>query len=106
MARRSASIHVLVLSDPRFLIWFYAWARENASWGYDRIAGAMGNLGHHISCQTVGNILRRSGIAPAPKRSQNTTWADFIRSQWAVMAGMDFFTVEVLSWRGQTHPTE
>lgn len=75
-------------------------ARENPLWGYDRIAGALGNLGHEISDQTVGNILRRFGIAPAPKRSQNTTWSGFIRSHLAVMAGIDFFTVEVLTWRG------
>src|SRR5215469_16263578 len=29
-------------------------ARENRSWGYDRIAGALANLGHQISDQTVG----------------------------------------------------
>jgi len=75
-------------------------ARENRDWGYGRIAGAMANLGHPVSDQTVGNILRRFGIAPAPKRKQNTTWSDFIRSHMAVLAGMDFFTVEVLSWRG------
>jgi putative transposase len=57
-------------------------ARENTGWGYDRIAGTLHNLGHLISGQTVGNILRRFGIAPAPKRSQHTTWADFIRSIW------------------------
>ena len=34
-------------------------ARENRSWGYDRIAGALANLGHTISDQTVGNILKR-----------------------------------------------
>ena len=27
-------------------------------------------------------------------------WADFIRSHMAVLAGIDFFTVEVLTWRG------
>jgi hypothetical protein len=75
-------------------------ARENTSWGYDRIAGALKNLGHNISDQTVGNILRQLGIAPAPKRRQQTTWADFIRSHMAVLAGIDFFTVEVLTWRG------
>ena len=36
-------------------------ARENSSWGYDRIAGALANLGHEISDQTVGNVLRRHG---------------------------------------------
>jgi hypothetical protein len=34
-------------------------ARENTSWGYDRIVGALANLCHHLSDQTVGNILRR-----------------------------------------------
>lgn len=75
-------------------------ARENCGWGYDRIAGALQNLGHRVSDQTVGNVLRRFGIAPAPKRSQQTNWADFIRAHMAVLAGMDFFTVEVLTWRG------
>ena len=31
-------------------------ARSNAGWGYDRIVGALANLGHSISDQTVGNI--------------------------------------------------
>jgi putative transposase len=75
-------------------------ARENSDWGYDRIAGALDNLGYRVSDQTVGNILRRFGIAPAPKRRQQMSWADFIRSHMAVLAGIDFFTVEVLTWRG------
>src|SRR5215469_16403894 len=41
-------------------------ARQNSGWGYDRIAGALASLGHQISDQTVGNILRRHDIAPAP----------------------------------------
>jgi putative transposase len=49
-------------------------ARENSGWGYDCIVGALANLGHQISDQTVGNILRRHNVAPAPKRSQTTTW--------------------------------
>jgi hypothetical protein len=75
-------------------------AKENSAWGYDRIVGALTNLGHRVSDQTVGNVLRRHGIAPAPKRSQNTTWKEFIESHLAVLAGIDFFTVEVLTWRG------
>jgi putative transposase len=50
-------------------------ARENSGWGYDRIAGALDNLGHRVSDQTVGNVLRRFGIAPAPKRRQQMSWA-------------------------------
>lgn len=45
-------------------------------------------------------MLKRHGLAPAPKRSQTTTWKDFIESHMAVLAGIDFFTAEVLSWRG------
>ena len=74
--------------------------RENSGWGYDRIIGALANLGHQGSDQTVGNILRRHGIAPAPKRSEITTWRDFLAAHMNVRAGCDFFTVEVLTWRG------
>jgi len=49
-------------------------AQENKSWGYDRIAGALANLGHEVSDQTVGNILKRHGIPPAPERKATTTW--------------------------------
>jgi transposase InsO family protein len=75
-------------------------AQENSGWGYDRIVGALANLGHPVSDQTVGNVLRRHGMEPAPKRSQNTTWREFIEAHMAVLAGIDFFTVEVLTWRG------
>ena len=75
-------------------------ARENSGWGYDRIVGALANLGHQVSDQTVGNILRRHGIGPVRQRSKTTTWKDFIRRHMDVLAGTDFFTVEVLTWRG------
>src|SRR5688572_4648918 len=69
-------------------------ARENSGWGYDRIVGALANLGHMVSDQTVGNILRRHGIAPAPKRSQSTSWKQFIAAHMDVLAGTDFFTLK------------
>ena len=53
-----------------------------------------------ISDQTVGSVLRRHGIAPAPERKRTTTWAEFIRTHLVLLAGTDFFTVEVLTWRG------
>ena len=68
-------------------------ARENRGWGYDRIVGALANLGHIISDRTVGNILRRHHIAPAPQRSRTTCWKEFIRSHIDVLVGADFFTV-------------
>ena len=75
-------------------------AKENPSWGYDRIVGALANLGHRLSDQTVGNILRRYGVSPAPKRKQTVSWKDFIRSHRDVLVGMDFFTAEVLTLKG------
>ncbi len=75
-------------------------ARENPGWGYDRIVGALANLGYTVSDQTVGNILRRHGIAPAPRRSRTMSWKDFLAAHLRVLAGADFFTVEVLKWRG------
>jgi putative transposase len=55
-------------------------AHENRSWGYDRMVGALANLGYEVSHQTVGNVLRRHGIPPAPERKRTTTWAEFIRT--------------------------
>src|SRR3977135_515266 len=75
-------------------------ASENRDWGYDRIAGALANLGYQISAQTVGNVLRRHGLTPAPERKRTTTWAAFIRTHQALLAGTDFFTAEVLTLRG------
>ena len=70
-------------------------ARENRSWGYDRIAGAMAHLGHKVSDQTVGNVLKRHGIEPAPERRKGTTWKEFIQAHMDVLAATDFLTVEV-----------
>ena len=75
-------------------------AKENPSWGYDRIVGALANLGYRLSDQTVGNILGRHGLSPAPKRRQAVSWKDFIRSHRDVLVGMDFFTAEVLTLKG------
>ena len=86
--------------DDEIEQWVVRMAKENSDWGYDRIVGAMANLGYRLSDQTVGNILQRNGITPAPERKRTTTWADFIRVHMAVLAGTDFFSVEVLTLRG------
>src|SRR5262249_51765287 len=75
-------------------------ARENPTWGYDRIQGALANLGHAISDSTVGNILKDHGIEPAPERRRQTSWRTFIKSHWQVLAAIDFTTVEVWSAGG------
>ena len=70
-------------------------ARENPAWGYDRIKAALDNLGHQISDQTVGNVLKAHGIEPAPDRQRQTTWATFLKAHWDVLAAIDFTTIEV-----------
>ena len=75
-------------------------ATENRDWGYDRIAGPLSNLGHALSDQPVGNILKRHGIPPAPERKRTTTWKDFIRAHREVLAATDFFTTEVWTMSG------
>jgi transposase InsO family protein len=70
-------------------------AQENRSWGYDRIAGALKHLGYTISDQTVGNILKRHDIPPAPERKKTTTWREFIRTHMEILVATDFFTAEV-----------
>ena len=70
-------------------------ARENRSWGYRRIVGALSNLGLEISHQTVANLLKRHGLLPAPDREKRTTWREFIRTHTEVLAAVDFFTAEV-----------
>jgi transposase InsO family protein len=86
--------------DPELEALVVRMAQENRSWGYDRIVGALANLGHTISDQTVGNILKRHGIALAPERKTTTTWKEFIRTHMDVLVATDFFTVEVWTLGG------
>jgi transposase InsO family protein len=80
--------------------WVAKMATENRSWGYDRIAGALAELGYDISDQTVGNILKRRSIPTAPERQKTTTWREFIRSHMDVLWATDFFTAEVWTLGG------
>ena len=75
-------------------------ARENPRWGYTRIQGALSNLGHKVGRSTVANILTRNGIDPAPERGKRTTWSQFLKAHWNILAAADFFTVEVWAPRG------
>jgi putative transposase len=86
--------------DPELEALIVRMAQENRSWGYDRIVGALANLGHTISDQTVGNILKRHGLPPAPERKITTTWKEFIRTHLDVLVATDFFTAEVWTLGG------
>ena len=86
--------------DPELETLVVRMEQENRSWGYDRIVGALANLGYTISDQTVGNILKRHGIPPAPERKTTTTWKEFIRTHMDVLVATDFFTAEVWTLGG------
>ena len=85
-----------VLAEIRQLV--VRMAEENSTWGYTRIQGALKNLGHHVGRSTIARILKAQGLAPAPNRP--TSWQTFLRAHWGVIAGADFFTTEVWTWRG------
>jgi len=77
-------------------------ATENHDWGYTRIQGALANLGHDVGRGTIATILKQHGIEPAPERQKRTTWQEFLKAHWAVLAAADFFTVEVWTAMGLT----
>ena len=75
-------------------------AEEHRDWGYRRIQGALSNLGHELARSTIGEILQRHGIEPAPERSKGTTWKEFLTRHWELIVAADFFTIEVWTRHG------
>src|SRR5207249_5304805 len=73
-------------------------AEENPPWGYTRIQGALMNVGHRVGRSTIARILKAHGLPPVPDRP--ASWQTFLRAHWGAIAGADFFTTEVWTWRG------
>jgi putative transposase len=73
-------------------------AEENPTWGYTRIQGALKNVGHRVGRSTIARVLKAHGLPPVPQRP--TSWQTFLRAHWGAIAGADFFTSEVWTWRG------
>jgi len=48
----------------------------------------------------VKRILNDNGIEPAVERRKKMPWATFLAAHWDVLAAMDFFNVEVLTFAG------
>jgi hypothetical protein len=71
-------------------------ARENESWGYQRIHGELAGLGITVAPSTVWQILKDPGIGPAPRRD-GPGWAEFLRSQAQGILALDFFTADLLN---------
>jgi hypothetical protein len=81
----------------QMVIWM---ARENPTWGYTRIRGALRNLGHEIGRTTSKRILAANGIESATTRREGMTWETFLKMHWGAIAAPDFFTVEALTRTG------
>ncbi len=73
-------------------------AQENPLWGYRRVHGELGRLGHRIAASTVWTILRAAGIDPTPGRT-GPTWAQFIRTQAKGIIATDFACVDTATLR-------
>lgn len=70
--------------------------RENPQWGYTRIRDYIVYLGYKIGKTTVKNILISSGFDPGPIMPRRTTWKQFLKSHWSILAACDFFSVALL----------
>jgi hypothetical protein len=75
-------------------------ARENTTWGYTRLRGALKNVGFEWSRSTIARVLKVHGIEPAPRRGRSMSWKTFLKAHWDAIATADFFSVEVLTPTG------
>ena len=73
-------------------------ARENPTWGYRRMQGALKNLGHRVARSTIAALLRAEGIGPVPERPMS--WRTFLAAHWGTIAAADFFTTDVWTAHG------
>jgi putative transposase len=63
-------------------------AKENPTWGYQRIKGELQRLGVHVSATAIRTTLRRHGLDPAPRRASGS-WQVFLRQQAAGIVACD-----------------
>src|SRR5512132_3922782 len=70
-------------------------ARENPTWGYQRIKGELQRLGVRVSATAIRTTLRRHRLDPAPPRMA-TSWRALLRRQAAGIVACDFFIADTV----------
>jgi transposase InsO family protein len=80
------------------IFWILKLRRENPRWGSRKIADVLNNLGFQVCRATVQNVLLEYGHNPDPQTK--TTWAQFLKTHWNIIAACDFFSVELLTPKG------
>jgi putative transposase len=73
-------------------------AAENPTWGHRRIQGELATLGYPIAHSTVWEILMKSGVDPAPRRS-GPSWREFLTAQATQLIACDFLHVDTVLLR-------
>jgi hypothetical protein len=84
---------------PEIVALVIRFKEDNPRWGYQKITDQIEYLGFKISKTSVKNILIENGYDPEPDLTMRSTWHEFIRSHWDVLAACDFFTIELLVGR-------
>ena len=70
-------------------------ARENPTWGYQRVSGELAGAGIGVPPGTVRDILKRAGLDPAPRRD-GPAWGQFLKAQAAGVWACDLFHVDTV----------
>ena len=95
---RDARGRVGAACSPRFGGWSCGWPgriRRGATRG-SKAPSRMSAIAS-VARRSPGSS-KRAGVPPVPERP--TSWQTFLRAHWGAIAGADFFTTEVWTWRG------